>query len=78
MRCYFMSNGHIAGVEVLTVASDDDAIKQARALFQERSQQFAGFEVWDRSRPVYRYPAHGSDPLPTSNGGDRKPGEWLR
>jgi hypothetical protein len=55
MRCYFMLDGHIAGVEILTVASDDDAIKQAEALFRERSQQFAGFEIWDRSRPVYRF-----------------------
>jgi hypothetical protein len=61
MRCYFMHNGHIAAVEVLTPASDEDAIKQSAALFRERSGRFDGFELWDRDRFVHRHPdAEGS------------------
>lgn len=55
MRCYFLDKGHIVAVEVLTVASDADAIKQAEGLFQERAGRFVGFEVWDRGWFVYRY-----------------------
>jgi hypothetical protein len=59
VRCYFMQRGHIAGVELLTATSDDDAIGQATALYDARWQEkgFEGFEVWDRERAIYRYPA---------------------
>jgi hypothetical protein len=60
VRCYFMRNGHIGAVEVLTDASDEVAIKKAEALFEKRSKDFEGFEVWDRARFVYRHPL----PLP--------------
>ena len=34
MRCYFLIDGHIAGIEMLTGLSDRDAISKARlALF---------------------------------------------
>lgn len=56
MRCYFMRDGHIGAVELLTDASDVAAIAQAQALFEERKNKFAGFEVWDRARFVHRYP----------------------
>lgn len=58
MRCYFLREGHIGAVEVLTDASDDAAVKEAEALFAKRKdkEDFAGFEVWDRARFVHRYP----------------------
>lgn len=57
MRCYFMRGAHIGAVELLTDASDEAAISQAKALFEERKKdEFAGFEVWDRARFVYCYP----------------------
>jgi len=56
MRCYFMNNGHIDAVEVLTTTSDEDAISQARVLFQERKHRFEGFELWDGDRVIVRYP----------------------
>ena len=56
MRCYFMQDGHIGAVELLTDTSDAAAIAQAQALFEERKDKFAGFEVWDRARFVHRYP----------------------
>jgi hypothetical protein len=59
MRCYFIRNGHIVAFEPLTVASDAEALEQARALFDER-EGFHGFEVWDRARRVHSYPAAGS------------------
>ena len=62
MRCYFMRDGHIAAVEVLTDASDTAAIREADALFAERKDKdkFAGYEVWDRARFVHRFPANGN------------------
>lgn len=56
MRCYFIRDGHIGAVELLTDTSDAAAIAQAQALFEQRKDKFAGFEVWDRARFVYRYP----------------------
>ena len=80
MRCYFMRDGHIAAVEVLTAGvSDAEAIEISRALFHEREASgfYDGFEVWDQARHVYRFlssnDAHhgryppGSSPRP--NGG---------
>lgn len=65
MRCFFMYRGHIGGVEILTVESDEQAIAKAHELFLARREQpepiaFDGFEVWDRERNLYRYPP---DPL---------------
>lgn len=56
MRCYFLHKGRIEAVEVLTVTSDGDAIKQAEQLFRQRAGRFGAFEVWDQARFVYRYP----------------------
>ena len=48
MRCFFVRDGRIAGVEMLTGLSDQDAIAKAHKLFfLERCAQFDGFEVWD-------------------------------
>jgi hypothetical protein len=50
MRCYFLRNGRIAGVEILPPElSDEDAIARARTLFSKRKGPFDGFEVWDRA-----------------------------
>lgn len=56
MRCYFMRDGHIRAVEVLTDASDVGAIAQALVLFKEHEDKYAGFEIWDCARFVYRFP----------------------
>ncbi len=57
MRCYFLRAGHIADVSILKDgASDEEAIEQAKALFQSRHDEFDGFEVWDLERPVYGSP----------------------
>jgi predicted protein tyrosine phosphatase len=59
MRCYFMRNGHIAAVEVLTVGiSDTDAVETGKALFREReaANRYEGFEVWDRARRIHCHP----------------------
>lgn len=58
MRCYFMAEGHIRAVELLTVSSDEEAITQSIALFRERAGSgFDRFEVWDRTRCVYQHPS---------------------
>jgi hypothetical protein len=58
MRCYFMRAGHIAGVEAIPGLPDDETIRRARELFEERRQSHAydGFEVWDLARVVFQYP----------------------
>ena len=57
MRCYFMRDGHIDAVELVTDASDEAAIKQAETLFEERKKNgFTGFEVWDCARFVRGHP----------------------
>jgi len=57
MRCFFLRNGHIAAVEMLPGLSDQDAIAKAQKLFfLDRQGQFEGFEVWDRTRAVFRHP----------------------
>jgi hypothetical protein len=37
---------------------DDETVRQARALFEEKRETFAydGFEVWDLARVVFQYP----------------------
>jgi hypothetical protein len=56
MRCYFMRGGRIEAVEELTGLSDDEAIAKAHARFSERSQEFEGFELWNRARVIIRHP----------------------
>lgn len=58
MRCYFMRNGHIAGVEFLDEATDEAQIARARELFAQKgaAKSADGFEVWDGARFLYRYP----------------------
>ena len=58
MRCYFMKNGRIAGVEFLKATEDCDRVAEARQLFKARGepQGAEGFEVWDGARFIYRYP----------------------
>jgi hypothetical protein len=57
MRCYFVNDGHIAGVEMLPPGlSDKQAIERARLLSLKRKDPFDGFEVWHRNRCVFRQP----------------------
>ncbi len=67
MRCYLLDRGHIRAVELVTAASDEAAIMEARALFEQHKDKFTGFEIWDRGRFVYQYPArqptHSPPPL---------------
>jgi hypothetical protein len=58
MRCYFLNDGHIAGVEMLPPGiSDKDAIARAHVLSLKRKGPFDGFEVWHRNRMVFRLEA---------------------
>jgi len=72
MRCYFMRDGHIGAVEVLAAGNDDQAIAAAKALFDgQYAKSFEGFEIWDRSRFVHRYPSNDNG----KTGGGRKRGK---
>jgi hypothetical protein len=54
MLCYFLRDGHIAGVEMLPVGlSDEDAITRAHTLSSKRKGPLDGFEVWDHARFVW-------------------------
>jgi hypothetical protein len=53
MPCYFLRDGHVAGVEMMPLGlSDKDAIARAQLLLSKRKGLFDGFEVWDRARFV--------------------------
>jgi hypothetical protein len=56
MRCYFMRAGHIAAVEDLPGLSDEEAQDKPHQLFFERKANFDGFELWDRTRVITRFP----------------------
>ena len=66
MRCYFMKDGHITKVEMLSENNDEGRIKQARELFDAQGKQLGadGFEVWDGGRFVFRFPADLKTPTP--------------
>ena len=59
VRCYFMRDGHIAGVEELPGLSDEEAIQKGRELFEARKTQhaFDGFEVWKLEKMLIQHPA---------------------
>ena len=67
MRCYFMRGSHIASVEELPGLSEEDASAKAHALFSDRKQFFEGFELWDRSRFLFRHPASGAGEIPNDD-----------
>jgi hypothetical protein len=56
MRCFFLRNGHVAAVEMLSGLSDEAAIAKAHLLFSDRSEHLDGFEVCERARVVFRHP----------------------
>ena len=65
MRCYFLRDSHIAGVEVLPGGlSDEDAITRAQTLASKRKGPIDSFEVWEGSRFVHRSPASTLPPKP--------------
>jgi hypothetical protein len=54
-RCYFLSEDHaIAAVEAYDAASDKEAREKAEALFRQRRDKLAGFEIWAGSRRIHR------------------------
>jgi hypothetical protein len=61
MRCFFMKNGRICGVEYLQETADSSRIAEARELFETRGLPIGaeGFEVWDGTRFVYRFISEG-------------------
>jgi hypothetical protein len=64
MPCYFLRDGHVAGVDMLPLGvSDEDAIARAHVLLSKRRGLFDGLEVWDRGRAVYRHPNPGGEML---------------
>jgi hypothetical protein len=54
MLCYFLREGHLAGVEMLPPGlSDEDAVARAHILSSKRKGPLDGFEVWDHARFVW-------------------------
>jgi hypothetical protein len=75
MRCYFLNDGHIAGVEVLPPGlSDKDAIARARVLALKRKGRFDGFEIWHHNRMIFRLeaPASAETVVPVSRWAQRQ------
>jgi hypothetical protein len=74
MRCYFLNDGRIVGVEMLPRGlSDKNAIARAHMLSLKRKGPFDGLEVWHRSRMVFRYqaPSTAEDGSPIRPGPER-------
>lgn len=58
MRCYLMKDGHIFAVEFLEEDTDSRLVEKAGEVFERRRPvaNYDGFEVWDGSRFIYRWP----------------------
>jgi hypothetical protein len=58
MRCYFMRDGHIDSVKVLTATDDVARIAEALELYEASGMESGatGFEVWEGTRLIYRFP----------------------
>ncbi len=58
MRAFFLKDGRIRHVVMLP--DTEDAIREAKALFDESPGKFDGFEVWRETRRVHRhgFPRH--------------------
>ena len=57
MPCYFLRDGHVAGVEMLPFGlSDEGAIARTRTLCSKRKGPLNGLELWDHGRMVFRHP----------------------
>lgn len=73
MRCYFLRDNRIEGVEILPAGlSDEDAIARAHTLSAKRRGTFDSLEVWEGGRPVFRGPpsieAPDADPSQPATG----------
>jgi hypothetical protein len=64
VRVYFMKDGHISGVDYLNETGDAERIAEAKELFELKAKPRGadGFEVWDHSRFIYRYPEGSTRP----------------
>jgi len=70
MWCYFLHDGHIAGVEVLPPGlSDEDAIARAHILSSKRKGPFDGYELWDGARLVFSSGPDATAPQPGDDAG---------
>ena len=58
MRCYFLKGGHIAAVEQLEQASDQECIAYCQKLFDLNGKPRGAdaYEIWDGPRFICRYP----------------------
>ncbi|MBV9289980.1 MAG: hypothetical protein JO288_19570 [Hyphomicrobiales bacterium] len=53
MRAFFLKDGRIRRVEMLSGLSDQEAVRQAKAIFSDCGDKFDGFEVWQETRQVH-------------------------
>jgi hypothetical protein len=55
MRCYFLRDNRIEGVEILPAGlSDEEAIARAQAASAKRHGTFDSLEVWEGRRSIFR------------------------
>jgi len=66
MRCYFIRNGHVAGLRELPDLSDQEAIEHSKLLFKEQPGAYDTFEVWEQARVVYLHTSPISKAEPSS------------
>lgn len=54
-KCYLMNVGHVIGFEDLEAETDGDAVRQGKEVYFRRQHHCSTFEIWDRTRVVYRH-----------------------
>ena len=79
MRCFFMKDGRICGVEYLHASDDQARIAEALELFKTKGAAIGseGFEVWDGTRFVYRFVIEGTAQGQAAGDGLRGPASLL-
>jgi hypothetical protein len=69
MRCYLMKGGHIVSIRELPAdLSDEEAVEQGRLAFEAGREHLDDFEVWQRTRRIYR---QSLDPKPLASSSKR-------
>jgi hypothetical protein len=62
VRCYFMRDGHIAGIEMLPRTVGPRRSREGPQAVFKAQGRIDGFEVWDGARLVIRHPLTRTKP----------------
>ncbi len=77
MRCYFVKAAKIVAAKELPGLSCEEAVKIARATFEESASVYDGVEVWSFTRRTYRLGQIARKPPAKSSDQPRLIGVYL-